>query len=55
MAVKMTCKTCGSENVGRDAFVRWDVQFQRWELSTVYDNAYCLDCEGETTIEKVEI
>jgi hypothetical protein len=53
--IKMVCNVCGSENVGQDAFVVWEKQFQRWELSTIYDNADCLDCEKETTIREIDI
>ena len=48
--LKMSCKSCGSENVLRDAWAEWDSETQRWELSSVFDHAYCDDCDSETKI-----
>jgi len=50
--VKMTCKTCGSEDVIGDAYAAWDKHAQRWEISgDVFDKgAYCNACDGETRI-----
>ena len=48
--LKMSCKSCGSEHVVRDAWAEWDSEAQRWELSNIFDHAYCDDCESETTI-----
>lgn len=53
--VKMVCRTCGSENVLRDAFAEWDVSKQDWVLQNVFDDAVCDDCGGETRINEVPI
>ena len=45
------CSKCGSENVMADAWARWSVEDQCWELSGTYDHAFCEDCEGECHIE----
>lgn len=52
MTQKITihCRYCLSEEVNRDAYVTWDTEKQEWELSNVYDHAYCNDCEGETKL-----
>ena len=48
--LRMVCAHCGGTNVGRDAYAEWDEAAQRWTLGTVFDNADCQDCEGETSI-----
>ena len=50
--VKMVCTTCGSDDVVRDAWAAWDKDTQAWELHSIYDNAFCNTCSGETTIEE---
>ncbi len=50
-AVRMVCKTCGSEDVLCDAYAAWNYEKQEWELSSCFDKgAYCNDCDGETRI-----
>lgn len=41
------CPYCGSEDILRDAFARWSVDSQSWELSSDCDTADCGEC-GET-------
>lgn len=53
--VRMVCRTCGSENVLRDAFAEWDVENQSWVLQNVFDDATCDDCGKETRIDEVPI
>lgn len=57
MAVKYLCKTCNSEDVFVDAVVAFDVVTQEWQLqsTSVYDQAYCIDCDSETDIKEVEL
>lgn len=50
MKIKQTCDRCGSEDVGVDAWAVWDVENQRWEVSTTYDSAWCNACDAETHI-----
>jgi hypothetical protein len=49
------CGTCGSANVSRDAWGDWDTGQQQWVLRTVFDYAYCHDCDGETRLEEVPL
>ena len=49
--IKKACGTCGSANVRRDASVEWNVAQQCWQIVSIYDNADCEDCGGETTIK----
>lgn len=53
--VKQCCATCGGENVKRDAWASWCDETQSWEIDSVFDNAWCDDCECECSIDRVEI
>jgi len=53
-AVKMVCSNCGSDDVTRDAVVRWSIQSQQWEVSNVFDNSDCEAC-GETRLSEVVV
>ena len=48
--VRMKCRTCGSEDVARDASVVWDSDAQKWIRDELFDKYYCYKCEGETSI-----
>lgn len=48
--VRKVCKHCGSDNVVKDAWARWDELNQRWVLDDFFDTDFCKDCDGETTI-----
>lgn len=53
--LKMVCGHCGSENVGRDAYVSWNEKTQEWELGGIYDSGFCNDCGRDDPIEEEEI
>jgi hypothetical protein len=53
--VAMVCGHCGSEDVLRDAYAEWDKGSQRWEIRTVFDQAVCETCGGETRIAEKPI
>ena len=53
--IQIRCKRCGSSDVRRDAWVEWDVEKQEWVLGTVFDAGHCEQCEGEASLEEVEI
>lgn len=55
MRKKYICKTCKSDNVKVDAFATWDTENQCWELGAMFEAAFCDDCGGETSLEKVQI
>jgi hypothetical protein len=50
MKINKVCKTCGSDKVLFDAYAEWNYQEQKFELHSEFDQAFCLDCDGETTI-----
>jgi hypothetical protein len=50
----MRCSNCDSEDVVRDAWACWSFERQEWELSQIFDYAYCEACEGDCKIERSE-
>ena len=48
--VQVCCKTCGGQNVKRDAWASWDPDTQEWVLERVFDAGHCDDCDGETSL-----
>jgi hypothetical protein len=54
--MKAICKYCDSNNVTRDACVKWDEFNQVWSLVAVYDNGDCNDCgaNGDNIIEWID-
>lgn len=44
------CSHCGGENVSVDATARWDRVAGDWSLTDTHDNAFCDDCDGETSL-----
>ena len=42
------CRTCGSPRVLRDAWAEWNSVTGMWELSQVFDDGYCQQCEEPT-------
>ena len=56
MRVEKVCKSCGSENVKKDAWASWNTETQRYELDEFFDeNDFCVDCDSSTTIIEKEI
>lgn len=53
--IRKVCSECGSTDVRVDAWASWDETNQQWELAESYDNSWCIDCEGECTIDDEEI
>ena len=52
--VKPVCSLCGSDNIHTDAYAEWDIDNQKWDLSSTFDNTDCADCGNECSIEWVE-
>lgn len=50
MPVTIHCTTCDSEDIRRDAYAAWNVENQEWEIVTLFDNADCETCGGETSL-----
>lgn len=55
MRIKIVCAHCGSDDVMRDAWAVWNEETQQWELGAVFDAAFCEKCEGDATLEEVEL
>lgn len=56
MPIQMFCTHCHGSNIKCDAWAEWNVKDQDWYLSD-YDtsNAWCEDCEGETSLCEEDI
>lgn len=55
MKVKYVCRYCGSDDVLHDAWAVWNVETQEFEVSSVQDNAFCGNCDGETSLNEVPV
>lgn len=53
--IRKVCSRCGSVNVLCDAWAEWDETEQAWTLQNTFDNSFCEDCDGETSIDDQEI
>lgn len=54
--VKMVCSHCGSEDVVADAYAKWNVDSQAWQVAQTFDKGgYCSQCDGETRIERLPV
>lgn len=49
-AVAVRCRTCGSGDVIRDAWARWDEAMQAWTLGSTFDAAFCNACEADAAL-----
>lgn len=52
--MKKVCNQCGSEDVTVDASASWNEETNDWEIDTIWQNAYCNDCDGKCHIDDVE-
>lgn len=50
----MTCRSCGSDQVLRDAWASWSLEDQQWQLGEVFDHAFCMACETDCDITETE-
>jgi ribosomal protein L37AE/L43A len=57
MKIKYVCKNCGSDSVGRDAFVDWNYETQKWELANFANEheGFCFQCSDETELTEIEM
>ncbi|WP_240502341.1 hypothetical protein [Sphingomonas panacis] len=46
--VRPLCRTCGSDNLARDAAARWDIIIQDWTITGLFDSTTCDDCGAES-------
>lgn len=45
--LKPVCSRCGSEDLARDACVRWDKSTGCWALSAIYEATFCDGCHAD--------
>jgi hypothetical protein len=53
--IAIICAQCGGRDVSRDAWAGWDETEQRWELRSVFDDAFCHDCDEEAGLEETPL
>ena len=53
--VTYVCRSCGSKNVGWDAFTYWDEERQEMVLLGIYDATHCHACEDEENVKEVPL
>ena len=49
------CTHCGSEDILCDAYAKWNIESQKWELYNVFQQEYCEQCEGECSTDEFQI
>ena len=52
--IKPVCADCGSDNVQMDASCNWDNDKQEWVLGSVYDDAFCQECDNTAKLNWLE-
>lgn len=53
--VAYICSHCGGNAVLTDAWAEWDVDQQSWTLQDTVTEAFCRQCDGETSLIEVEL
>ena len=53
--VKYICPNCGGDNIFWDAWAYWDVDDQHMYLENAFDQAFCVDCDGEVSEKEVSV
>lgn len=53
--ITIRCSSCGSADVMRDAWARWDDAVQDWVLGAVFDAAFCETCERDATLSQLPL
>lgn len=48
--VDYVCEHCGGAEVTRDAWAEWSTTEQRWQLTTLFDFAFCHLCHRPTRL-----
>ena len=54
MKVKIICRDCKSTDVARDAWAYWNFEKQEWDISSIFDEAYCFQCDASSTLVEAE-
>jgi hypothetical protein len=49
------CKSCGSDDVVKDAWASWNPEAGLWELLNVFDDGFCRACEESAEFEWLEV
>ena len=49
--IKKVCNVCGGDDLQFNADVQWDVDTQTYEIASVFDDVFCVDCDETTSVE----
>lgn len=49
------CSYCGSDEIKFDAYSIWDKENQEYKVDQTFDEVYCEKCEGETSVNWLNI
>lgn len=50
---QVVCATCGSDDVLRDAYARWNPEKQDFDLVATFDHTFCGECDGECSVKAI--
>jgi len=53
--IQYACRHCGGTDVCVDAWADWDVEQQRWTMGEAFPQAFCRNCEGETSLVEIAL
>lgn len=53
--VSYVCRSCGSSAVLMDAWATWNIENQDYVLHDTLAEAFCRECDGETSLVEVEL
>jgi hypothetical protein len=53
--IEFICATCGSNDIEKDANVYWNTDLQKWDIASIYGEAYCRNCGCERNIKEKEL
>ncbi|WP_133243812.1 hypothetical protein [Sphingomonas pokkalii] len=48
--IDYVCEHCGAPGMTRDAWAEWSTTEQRWQLTTLFDFAFCHMCHRPTRL-----
>ncbi len=53
--IEFVCATCGSNDIEKDGNLYWNVNLQKWDIASMYEEAYCRECGCEREIKEKEL
>lgn len=53
--IRIKCMECDSTDVANDGWISWNEELQMHEVHSIFDNAYCFNCQGEANLYEENI